>query len=239
MTCDDDNSRDDLDGIDPEDEPMPEPTQAELDLEEIREVAREAAKAEATYLRQAEVAKVAKKGWEALLAKLQRLSLGAAEDYPLFDQPALADPVVSDPAPESEPWRDVPIADLGRFGLSPTIVAKLVDAGLGTIGSMADYTASEKRLTDLPGIGPGKAEKIEEAMLGFWASQPTSTPTAPDVPDVELAAETEAAAETPIACEYCHGAPTPGSVMCPACSTAAPAVEMEIPPKRRRKAVAS
>ena len=45
-------------------------------------------------------------------------------------------------------------------------------AGIDTVGQLADYSASEKRLTDVAGIGPGKAQAIEDRLLEFWQDNP-------------------------------------------------------------------
>ena len=46
----------------------------------------------------------------------------------------------------------------------------LADANLNTMGELAEYT-KRNRLTDIPGVGPAKAEKIEDALEKFWAAQ--------------------------------------------------------------------
>lgn len=66
---------------------------------------------------------------------------------------------------EDESWRSAPISDLGLTGKLPE---SLEDAGIRTIGDLADYTAAGKLLTDISGIGRGKAEKIEKACEEFW-----------------------------------------------------------------------
>jgi hypothetical protein len=66
------------------------------------------------------------------------------------------------------PWRDVPITKLFDGGL----LKSLTEAGLTTLGKLSDYTASEKRLTDIPGVGPGKASKIEDVTLAYWRDNP-------------------------------------------------------------------
>jgi len=63
------------------------------------------------------------------------------------------------------PWRDEPIDNLFKPGV---ILASLKNAGLNTLGELSDYTASERLLTDLNGIGPGKAEQIENRLVEFW-----------------------------------------------------------------------
>lgn len=163
-----------------------EPSAAEKRLAEIVERNREGMALHDEWQEKAEAAKAAKKRWEAHQESTQRFIAGLDETFPLFDgaerkaPPAPAEPVVSDPAPSPEPWRAVPTADLGRFDLSPKIVEKLTEAGLSTIGQLADWSASEKRLTDIPGVGASTATKIEEALDRFWASQPKPAEPEPD-----------------------------------------------------------
>lgn len=48
------------------------------------------------------------------------------------------------------------------------ILKGLLEGKLDTVGMLADYTSANKDLTDLPGIGPGKAEKITKTLIEFW-----------------------------------------------------------------------
>lgn len=73
-------------------------------------------------------------------------------------------------APEA--WRSVPLTDIGLDG---KIVAKLAEftPSLTTLGELADFSSGEfRRLTDIPGIGPAKAEAIEEALMAYYAAHP-------------------------------------------------------------------
>lgn len=81
-----------------------------------------------------------------------------------------------DQAAEDGSWREIPLEVLG-FPVG--IHAKLHEAGLLTLGAIADWTASGKQLTDIPGIGPGKAGRIEDALGRFWAGR---TPGAQPIP---------------------------------------------------------
>lgn len=72
-------------------------------------------------------------------------------------------------------WRAVTLAELSIKG---KLAESLTDAGLTTLGALADYTAADKRLTDIAGIGAGKAAKIEEATLAYWATAGRSRPCA-------------------------------------------------------------
>ena len=50
------------------------------------------------------------------------------------------------------------------------LLKSLKKAGITTVGELADYTSGEHgHLTEIEGIGPGKAAKIEDVMLQFWA----------------------------------------------------------------------
>lgn len=63
-------------------------------------------------------------------------------------------------------WRFFPIDQLE--GLPPGIIKALADAGLDTVGKLADYTKSGQQLIDIKGIGEAKVEKIEKACEDFW-----------------------------------------------------------------------
>jgi hypothetical protein len=129
--------------------------------------------------------KEAKKKLERIDIKLLDVNRSLVEELPLFDRAALTaknrtEPVAetsvaekSAPARPDESWRLVPVAVLEGFGLSVGVTAKLKDAGLYSIGSIADWTASGKRLTDLAGIGETKADAIEWALAGFWEARRT------------------------------------------------------------------
>jgi hypothetical protein len=68
------------------------------------------------------------------------------------------------------PWRTVKLSTLFE---QKGIVKKLLEAKLVTVGDLADYTAKgERLLIDIPGIGPGMAEKIERRMEDFWIDNP-------------------------------------------------------------------
>lgn len=68
------------------------------------------------------------------------------------------------------PWKMVQLSTL----FDGSILKSLKEAGLTTVGQLSDFTAADKRLTDLGGIGPGKAESIENRMLQFWADNPNA-----------------------------------------------------------------
>lgn len=70
----------------------------------------------------------------------------------------------------SDAWRDETIASLvDRFGFSEKTRDLLDEAGIRTIGSLADWNRESNRLQDIPGIGEAKAAEIEEIMDSFWS----------------------------------------------------------------------
>lgn len=76
-------------------------------------------------------------------------------------------------------WMAEPIEVLEELhGLSGSIVSKLIDAGYSTLKHLADWTTGGHLLTEIDGIGPAKAEQIEEALVRFWAAQPKAEPEA-------------------------------------------------------------
>lgn len=97
---------------------------------------------------------------------------------------------------EADDWRAFPIADLD---LPESIVAKLTEANVCTMGDLADFTDPNKHggahrdLTMIKGIGPGLIAKIEAATTKFWAERPA--PKEPE-PAAAPAAEPEPATAT-------------------------------------------
>ena len=81
--------------------------------------------------------------------------------------------------PSDESWKSVKLRDAfvdndGKPEVSEGLFKKLEDAQLFTLGELTNFTAADggrKRITDIPGVGPGAAEKIEEACTRFWARQ--------------------------------------------------------------------
>ena len=84
---------------------------------------------------------------------------------PLFENPQS-----EIPNPQSaEPWRTIGLNELDDPAISPSILAKLANAGIETIGDLADKTASDAfSLTDITGIGPAAAKTVDDALEAFW-----------------------------------------------------------------------
>jgi len=118
---------------------------------------------EAELAQAAEAYKQARAAVAAAQAKLNSLIDDYISPEPsLFDQP---DETKDDSGSNPDWWRDVPIAELG---LPQGIVQRLAEAAIETIGQLATHTESGQHLTDIPGIGQAKAEKIEDALQTFW-----------------------------------------------------------------------
>lgn len=111
---------------------------------------------------------------------------------PLADAPgsAAVEPAPATPLPDpsTEAWRSYRFDDPDHFpslASQKAIVAKLAEAGIETIGGMIDFQKPGeggycKSITDIKGIGAGKAEKIENALEQFWADNPNLVQSAVD-----------------------------------------------------------
>lgn len=121
--------------------------------------------------------KAAKKAHDAAVKLLDELANRGPEALPLFDgnesgngKPADSPAATTaDAAGEDDDWREIEVGVLSD--LPESLVNKLMESDLGTIGALADYTASGKLLIDIKGIGQAKVEKIEAALEKFWASR--------------------------------------------------------------------
>lgn len=112
----------------------------------------------------AELAKLSKGAGKLLVYEVTDLPEDAADEHDKDE----FDSGTPSTLKASGPWRDVPLDSIFGGG----ILKALKQRGLETVGALSDYTASEKRLTDIEGIGPGKAQNIEEKMLIFWRDNP-------------------------------------------------------------------
>lgn len=83
------------------------------------------------------------------------------EDHPLFN--GLSAENCAHPA---EAWRAYPLSVLG---LQPAIIEALSGENITTIGRLSDHTKAGK-LRQVPGIGDGKLQKINEALESFFSS---------------------------------------------------------------------
>jgi hypothetical protein len=93
-----------------------------------------------------------------------RLIIDEVGDIPLDEEGAVADPDQRNLKFDGEDVRDCKLERL----FSGPILQGLIKGGLDTVGALGDYTAANKDLTDLHGIGPGKAEKIRDTLAEFF-----------------------------------------------------------------------
>lgn len=154
-------------------------------LKRIGECARECKEAESYVAECKAELKEAKGYYEKLAARLSNLCLALENDK---DRPLLAKMEASPPLPvdggeavaaeaatdaplavepEDESWKDFEVCNLD---IPDGVVKSLHEAEIETMGELAEFTAV-KKLTDIDGIGPGKAAKIEEATMKFWAER--------------------------------------------------------------------
>ena len=71
-------------------------------------------------------------------------------------------------------WKKVRIDDLG---LSPAVLKSLHEAKIKTLGKLEKYRTGDEPLTCIPGVGEKSAEKIEEAVLQFFAARKAIEPS--------------------------------------------------------------
>ena len=99
---------------------------------------------------------------------------GPIDPLPSDGEPIDVEFTVSRPALPAPPdgfyetWRSDPIEVLVDHGLTDKTLGHLDEAAIRTIGAMADWSNSGKRLVDIDGIGEARAAEIEEAMEGYW-----------------------------------------------------------------------
>lgn len=166
-----------------EPESIPEPSASDLALAQINE---EADRVQAALERWMEAkrrsdeakeeTKEAEADWKSAVTRQQQVIKGLREELPLFDRPyyeaktkiaGVAAEVKAEKAQaSSEAWRAVP---LSHTTIPSNIVAILAESNYVTIGDIANLGNSGLPLTDIKGIGPSKAEKIETGLAEFWA----------------------------------------------------------------------
>lgn len=117
-----------------------------------------------------EVLKLAKARHEAAVTRVMRLidEARVPPERTLFDdEPNFrSEPTPSSESQTDDSWRIVSLNEV-LAELPEGIRASLREADLTTMGQLADFT-EDNPLTDLAGIGPTKAEKIEQALEAFW-----------------------------------------------------------------------
>lgn len=133
-----------------------------------------------------------KAAYDASLEVITAIIRAEEEELPLFPK---GGSVAEGLAPTDDSWRKVPLSDLE---ISAAILSKLTDAGIETIGALADYTKDGRnQVTDIKGLGPAKATAIDEALDTFWAewNRPSEFSVEEAEDDAEEGAEPDDAGE--------------------------------------------
>lgn len=149
----------------------PEPPKQDADalLKQIEALEEECYLAELEWEDRKSEAKVAKELYEAKVGALRRLIRSAKNDA---DRPLLkqAEAAANEEMAIDDAWRETPIEELA-LGAGPE--KHLREAGITTIGKLADFTSQERaNLTDIAGIGSASAEKISDRLMSFWVEHP-------------------------------------------------------------------
>jgi len=113
------------------------------------------------------------------VAQIEYNAAGEQEDPPLLN----AGPV------DEHAWRDVTTRELG---FSDNVVSAMAEKHIDTLGDLSDWLSDARNnLTDLRGVGPGKADAIEAALERFWADHPEYAKPDPIEEDEEDGTEGE------------------------------------------------
>jgi hypothetical protein len=142
-------------------------------LRRIAEAERQVQDARADHAEAAEEAKRLKKRLENRqedLENLIQLLTAPPESMPLFDGPG-GDGDEALPEVPTDGWRSWPLRFLDEFSpLDPKALDALVNAGITTLGDLADYTAAGKELAKVKGMTAARIESIRSACEAFWAA---------------------------------------------------------------------
>lgn len=184
-------------------EPVPSPSEAKLSAildaqAAVRKANGQVYKYEASVEEAKGCLKAAEKRRDELVCEL--LDVIDGQGRLTFSGTATLAPGDVTAAPAEEAWRSVSI---DQIGLPEKLASSLIEAEIKTIGALADYT-KEHELTDLPGIGPAKAEKIQNAMEAYWKEHPQTEQTEQTEPAEQ---EESVPAETPETAEMLEPEP--------------------------------
>lgn len=80
-------------------------------------------------------------------------------------------PSKADSVADDDSWKSVPVVELEILGLAKGIIQKLLDAGISTLGELADYPNERRDLTSIKGIGSAAQDRISDATIRFHAER--------------------------------------------------------------------
>lgn len=130
---------------------------------EIRELNEQVLDSQYEWQRAKDEASAAKKDYDRLSEKLQRLiAHGPDRQRRLFAEKPAANVVV-------DAFRSHDVAELG---LTKSLTEGLRDLGLNTLGELQDYWKSGKHLHDEKNWGPEKSAKVSDAFADFGVAHP-------------------------------------------------------------------
>ncbi len=150
----------------------------------IAELAQEAKDYEDAENDYKEKAKAAKANKEKAISEMRRLGLKYNQPT-MFDRSPSEDSISACPPPfgaeeggtavmekpKAEDWRNRSVMVLvENHGLPGRTADALIDAGLETLGKVADYTSRGKLLTGIKGVSQAGFEKYLEADTEFWVA---------------------------------------------------------------------
>ena len=95
------------------------------------------------------------------------------ERLPLFDAATPSpEAEVAGPTADTEAWRMVTTEELGLPAGICQRLRENPDASIATLGDLADWSIAGHLLTNVPGIGQTKSERIDEACQAYWEANP-------------------------------------------------------------------
>jgi len=96
------------------------------------------------------------------------LAFGNDEQLPLMQMAAEKTEGEDTPTP----WREYELCELK--GLKPKLIEKLNDAGVRSVGDLADFQGEHGEFwsQDIRGVGAKAQRQIEDAWIAFWSDHP-------------------------------------------------------------------
>lgn len=153
----------------PADPPALTPTQqVEHDhYEEIKKLTQDVYEARREWASAKDQASALKKGFEALSTELiDTIRRGPEMQRKL---PLAGEASESATVAHSDAWRDV---EVGELDIPDSLVGKLCEHGLHTLGELSDFWKSRRDLTELKGIGGAKELLVTDAFAKYGQEHP-------------------------------------------------------------------
>ena len=132
------------------------------------------------WVKAKEVAASRKKKYEAEVSQLHEMLDDDPDQQKLFsrEQTVEVRPDDADPGEPvggfaPNPWQEMDIVELQRYGVTESQTDRLIEAGFSTMGDLQARMLKEGAWwwKDVKGVGEGKAEKINEALTAIVTEQ--------------------------------------------------------------------